>query len=150
MAIWFKEYSLENIKEKMEVNAVKHLGIEITEMGEDYLEGTMPVDERHWQPLNVLHGGVSCVLAESLGSIAANLVFDPQEFVAVGSSISASHVRPVRNGVVTARAKAIHLGRTSQIWEIEIKNSAGKLVCHSKLNMAVMENKNKANMNFGL
>lgn len=150
MSIWFKEFNLQELKDMMEVNGIKHLGIEVTEIGDNYLEGTMPVDHRTTQPLNVLHGGASCTLAESIGSIASNLVFDSQLFVAVGSSFSASYVRPVRNGVVTARATPIHIGKTNQIWNIKIRNAAEKLVCESQLTMAVLENKNKSNINFNL
>jgi len=145
--IWFKAYSLEKIKEVMETNMVHHLGIEITAIGEDYLEGTMPVDNRTHQPLHILHGGASVVLAESLGSIAANLVIDNDKYIAVGLDVNASHIKTVRNGYVKATARAKHIGRTTQIWSIDITTPSGSLVCQSRLTMAVLE-KGRKSMGF--
>jgi 1,4-dihydroxy-2-naphthoyl-CoA hydrolase len=142
--IWHKAYKLENIKKVMETNMVDHLGIEITAIGPDYLEGTMPVDSRTQQPLNILHGGASVVLAESLGSIAANLVLDPNEKLAIGLDVQASHIKSVRNGLVVGRATAIHIGRKTQVWDIEITTPSGATVCKSKLSMAVLNKGNKS------
>lgn len=138
--IWFhKNIQPEQVNVRGRKTLVEHLDIQITEVGPDFLKGDMPVDERTVQPLGLLHGGASCVLAESLGSIAANMVLDNSKFVAVGQSINASHVRSARDGRVTGIAKAIHLGRTSQVWEILITDKDEKLVCISRLTMAVIE-----------
>lgn len=138
--IWFKEnITAEQVNVRGSKTLVEHLDIQITEVGTDFLKGDMPVDERTIQPLGLLHGGASCVLAESLGSIAANMVLDNSKLVAVGQSINASHVRSARSGRVVGVAKAVHLGRTSQVWEILIHDESEKLVCISRLTMAVIE-----------
>lgn len=116
---------------------VSHIGITITAVGADTLEGTMPVDERTFQPHRLLHGGASCVLAETLGSIAANLSLNPAEKVAVGQHIEATHIRPVMKGSVKGIARPIYQGSNSQTWRIEIFNDEGKLVCDSKIIMAI-------------
>ena len=114
------------------------LGIAITEFGEDYVRGTMPVDQRTHQPMGILHGGASVVLAESLGSMAANLCVDISKYYCVGLDINANHVRAVRTGTVTGTARPIHLGRTTHVWEIRIEDETGRLVCVSRLTMAVL------------
>ncbi|WP_461538541.1 hotdog fold thioesterase [Spongorhabdus nitratireducens] len=114
-----------------------HLGMKITEIGDDYLTGTMPVDKRTHQPMGLLHGGASVALAETLGSMAANMAVEPGAYC-VGQEINANHIRSVTNGLVTGIAKAVHLGRSSQIWEIRITDERGKLVCISRLTMAVI------------
>lgn len=118
---------------------VEYIGIEITELGDDFLSGSMPVDHRTIQPMGLLHGGASVVLAETLGSIAANLVINPATHYCVGLDINANHLRPVKGGKVTGTAKPLHLGKTTQVWSIEIKNEEGKLNCISRLTMAVVE-----------
>ncbi|MFG1500272.1 hotdog fold thioesterase [Halobacteriovorax sp. XZX-3] len=118
---------------------VEHLDIKITEAGNDYLVATMPVDERTRQPYGVLHGGASCVLAESVGSIASNIILDSSKFYAAGLEINANHVRPVQSGIVTAKATAIHLGKSTHIWDIRITDEKDKLVCISRLTMAVIK-----------
>jgi len=139
--IWFKDnFSLENINSRGENTLVEHLKINITHIGDNVLEGTMPVDSTTVQPARILHGGASCVLAESLGSIAANMVIDTKKFIAVGQSITANHLRPGKEGqTVKGIAKAIHLGKKSQLWDIEIFNSEEKLICTSRLTMAIIE-----------
>lgn len=117
---------------------VGHLGITITEAGEDWLRGTMPVDARTRQPYGLLHGGASVALAETLGSMAGGLCVDPQREAVVGLEINANHLRAVRSGVVTGTARALHVGRTTQVWEIRIENEAGKLVCVSRITLAVI------------
>lgn len=114
------------------------LGIVFTEMGDDFVRGTMPVDQRTHQPMGILHGGASVVLAESLGSMAANFCVDTATHYCVGLDINANHVRAVRSGVVTGTARAVHLGKTTQVWEIRIEDEAGRLVCVSRLTMAVL------------
>lgn len=114
------------------------LGIVFTEMGDDFVRGTMPVDRRTHQPMGILHGGASVVLAESLGSMAANFCVDTATHYCVGLDINANHIRAVRSGVVTGTARPVHLGKTTQVWEIRIEDEAGRLVCISRLTMAVL------------
>lgn len=140
MSIWFKAYPLENIRERGKGTMVEHLGIEITEIGDRFLRGTMPVDNRTIQPHGILHGGASIALAETLGSIAANLVIDPGKYYCVGLDINGNHIRSVKTGSrVTGTASPLHLGRTTQVWSIEITNEEGSLVCASRLTMAVLK-----------
>ncbi|WDS34877.1 hotdog fold thioesterase [Pseudoxanthomonas sp.] len=119
-------------------NMVGHLGIVMTEAGDDWLRGTMPVDARTHQPFGLLHGGASVVLAETLGSMAGGLCVDPQTQAVVGLEINANHLRGERSGLVTGTARAVHVGRSTQVWEIRIENAAGKLVCLSRLTLAVI------------
>jgi 1,4-dihydroxy-2-naphthoyl-CoA hydrolase len=137
MSIWFKPYQLTDIAWMSKGNMVEHIGIEITNIGENTLEGKMPVDHRTKQPTNILHGGASVALAESLGSLAANLVVNPEKFLCVGLEINANHLRPVSKGFVYGVAKPVHIGRTTQVWNIEISNEDGKVVCISRITMAV-------------
>ncbi|HEV7272295.1 hotdog fold thioesterase [Pseudoxanthomonas sp.] len=117
---------------------VSHLGIVMTEAGDDWLRGTMPVDARTVQPYGILHGGASVALAETLGSVAGNLCVDIEKEMVVGLEINANHVRAMRGGVVTGTARALHVGRSTQLWEIRIENDDGKLVCVSRLTLAVV------------
>ena len=137
--IWHAGVTLEQIKTKVPNTLVEYLGIELIELGDDYLRGTMPVDARTCQPMRLLHGGASVVLAETLGSFAANAVVDTSQYACVGQEINANHLRPVpEGGRVTGTTKAIHLGARSQVWSIEIHNQRGQLVCISRLTMAVI------------
>lgn len=115
------------------------LHIEFTEAGEDYLVAKMPVNDTTRQPYGLLHGGASCVLAETIGSIASALIIDRTKFICVGQEISASHLRPVTKGFVYAKASPVHIGRTSHVWDIRITNEEGKAVCISRLTVAVRE-----------
>lgn len=116
------------------------LGIEYVEVGPDYLKATMPVDERTTQPLGLLHGGASVALAESMGSVGANYCLDMDEQVGVGQSIYANHIRSVRAGSrVTGTARPLHLGRRSQVWEIEIRDAQERLVSVCRLTVAVVD-----------
>ena len=115
-----------------------HLGITFTAVGEDWLEATMPVDRRTHQPFGRLHGGASVALAETVASVAGALVVDPAEKLVVGLEINANHLRPVRDGLVTARATAEALGRTTQVWTIRVTEERGKLVCLSRITLAVI------------
>ena len=121
------------------VNLAQHLGIEFTELGDDFLRGRMPVDERTRQPFGILHGGASVALAETLGSIAAGLVVDPDKYVVVGQEINANHVRAISDGFVIGTARPVHLGRRSHVWEIRIADEQDRLVCISRITMFVME-----------
>ena len=136
--IWFTKPSVEefNSRPKNHIGAV--LGIELTEIGDDFLKGTMPVDERTHQPYGILHGGASVVLAETLGSIASNLVLNPERNMGVGLEINANHLRPVKNGFVTGICTPIHIGGKTHIWDIKIYNEAGKMTCISRLTVAVV------------
>ncbi|MCX7557505.1 hotdog fold thioesterase [Xanthomonadaceae bacterium JHOS43] len=117
---------------------VEHLGIRIIEQGEDFLRGTMPVDSRTHQPFGLLHGGASVALAETLGSLAGNLCLDPAISMAVGLEISANHIRSVTEGMVIGTARPLHIGRNTQVWDIRIEDEAGRLVCVSRLTLAVV------------
>ena len=116
----------------------EHPGMVFTAAGEDWLQATMPVDERTRQPYGLLHGGASVVLAETLGSSAGNLCVDTATQVCVGLEINANHLRATRTGTVTGTARAVHVGRTTQVWDIRIENEAGKPVCVSRLTLAVV------------
>ena len=117
---------------------IEHLGIVIIEAGDDWLRGTMPVDARTRQPYGLLHGGASVALAETLGSMAGNLCVDSAKEMVVGLEINANHLRAARDGIVTGTARALHVGRSTQVWEIRIENEAGKPVCVSRLTLAVV------------
>lgn len=120
---------------------INHLGIEFTKLGEDYLEATMPVDHRTKQPMGLLHGGANVVLAETLGSVASLLTLDQSKYACVGLEINANHIKSVREGKVKGVAKPIHLGKTTQIWEIKIYNEAEQLCCISRITLAILEKK---------
>lgn len=137
MAIWKQDISLDRINGWSANTMMETLGIRFTEIGDDWLRGTMPVDHRTHQPYGLLHGGASVVLAETLGSSAAMLSLDPSE-VAVGLDINANHIRGVRSGIVTGTAHMVHIGRTTQVWEIRIEAETGELVCISRITMAVI------------
>lgn len=138
-SVWFRKYSLEDFKIFNINNMVTHVGIEFTELGENYLKGTMPVDNRTIQTMGILHGGASVVLAESLGSVAANLVVDPQQFACVGLDINANHIRAVKQGIVTGTARPLHLGGATHVWGIDIVDEKNRIVCISRLTMAVLK-----------
>ena len=118
-----------------------HLGIRLTEVGPDYLVGTMPVDHRTQQPYGRLHGGANVTLAEELGSFAANMCLDPAEAFAVGLEINANHLRGVTAGSVTGTARMVHVGHSTQVWEIRIVDDSGALSCISRITMAVVSKK---------
>lgn len=140
MSIWFEPtVTTEQIQGLARQTMVEHIGIEFTEIGEDYLEGRMPVDHRTRQPYGLLHGGASVVLAETLGSMAAALVINRRQFYCVGVEINANHIRGVREGFVTGIARPLHIGKSTHVWEIRIQNEAGKLVCVSRLTVAIIE-----------
>jgi uncharacterized protein (TIGR00369 family) len=117
---------------------VEHLGIVVVEAGDDWLRGTMPVDARTRQPYGLLHGGASVALAETLGSMAGGLCVDPAREAVVGLEINANHLRAVREGMVSGTARALHVGRSTHVWEIRIENEAGKPVCISRITLAVI------------
>jgi len=132
---------IEAMKRQGPPSLLDSLGIEITRITEDFIEGTMPVDHRTHQPLGMLHGGASVALAETLGSIGANLCVDPKTHYCVGLDINANHISGMRSGILTGIAKPLHVGRTTQVWEIRMTSDEGKLVCVSRLTMAVVAKK---------
>lgn len=138
MSIWKQTTELSAINASGRGCMVGHLGIRVTEVGDDWLRGTMPVDARTVQPYGILHGGASVALAETLGSVAGNLCVDTTKEMVVGLEINANHVRAMRSGLVTGTARALHVGRSTQLWEIRIENDDGKLVCVSRLTLAVV------------
>ena len=140
--IWKQTVNLENINAFSANTMVEHLGIEFIETGEDYLVAKMPVDSRTVQPFRLLHGGASVALAETIGSTASVLCIENTEKQApVGVEINANHLRPVTKGFVYATCKPVKVGRTLHIWAIEIKNEDDKLVCVSRLTIAIVERK---------
>lgn len=130
--------TIEILNQRGKNTLVEHLGIEIISVGENFLEGKMPVDHRTVQPLGLLHGGASAVLSETLGSIAANCCVDETKQYCVGLEINANHIRGVKSGYVYGRAEAVHIGRSTQIWETKIYNEEKKLVCVSRLTLSVL------------
>lgn len=137
MSIWKKPISVEAINAASVRTANSHLGIEVTEVGEDFVRGRVPVDERTRQPFGLLHGGVSVVLAETLGSMGAYYAC-PEGHRAVGLDINANHLRSATSGWVTGTAKPVHIGRTTQVWQIDMVNEAGELTCVSRITMAIL------------
>jgi 1,4-dihydroxy-2-naphthoyl-CoA hydrolase len=138
MAIWKQRLSTEEIERITENTLVRHLGIEITEVGDDFLKATMPVDHRTHQPMGILHGGASVALAETIGSLGAQMCAEPGYYV-VGLEINANHIRSARAGVVTGIATPIHVGRSTQVWNIRIADEHDKTVCISRLTMSVLK-----------
>jgi 1,4-dihydroxy-2-naphthoyl-CoA hydrolase len=139
MSIWFRPYKVEDTQWMLKDNMCEAIGIEITELTDNSIKGRMPVDNRTVQPMKILHGGASVALAESLGSIGSNLIVDNSKFVCVGLDINANHLRPASSGFVFAEAKPIHIGKKTHVWNIEITDEKGKMVCISRLTMAVVE-----------
>lgn len=139
MSIWFKEPDLEEINSWSEGTLLEHIGIEITAVGGDYIEGTMPADHRTFQPYKLVHGGANIVLAETLGSIGGMLTINPDKYICVGQEVNGNHLRGVRSGKVRGRAKQVHGGSKSQVWEIRLYDSNDKLSCISRLTLAVVE-----------
>ena len=141
MSIWHHPITLEELDRQSKGCMVELLDIRFTEIGPDYLRASMPVDARTWQPYGLLHGGASVVLAETLGSTAAQCCVDGSRFYCVGQEINANHLRGVRSGRVTGTARPIHVGARSHVWEIRIEDDKGRLACISRLTMAVVEGK---------
>lgn len=137
--IWKVVPTLEQLEIMQRNTIIEHLGIRVTELGDDYVRGTMPVNAHTHQPMGLLHGGASVVLAESLGSLGANLCVEQGKQYCVGLDINANHLRSARDGLVTGTARPLHLGRSTQVWEIDIRDEAGKPVCISRLTMAVKD-----------
>jgi 1,4-dihydroxy-2-naphthoyl-CoA hydrolase len=140
--IWYnKQLTLEAMKSLGKGTMAEHIGIEWTELGENFIKAKMPVDHRTQQPYGLLHGGASCVLAETIGSVASAMVVDHSKFVCVGLDINANHVRSAREGWVIGTATPLHLGGNTHVWDIKIHDEIGKLVCISRLTVAVIPRK---------
>lgn len=139
--IWVMAVSVEEMNRRGKGTLSDHLGIVFTEVGDDYLAATMPVESKTMQPIGMLHGGATCVLAETVGSAAANYCVDQKLKVCVGLDININHVRAVRSGTVTGIAHPFHLGKSTQVWEIKVWNEQKLLVAVSRLTMAVIEKK---------
>lgn len=142
MNIWFnKELAIADFQSLDKETMGEYIGIEWVELGNDFLKAKMPVDHRTRQPYGLLHGGASCVLAESIGSMASAMVVDHSKFVCVGLEINANHVRSARQGFVTGIAKPLHLGTNTHVWDIKIYDELEKLVCVSRLTVAIIPRK---------
>jgi 1,4-dihydroxy-2-naphthoyl-CoA hydrolase len=138
MSLWHTPRTLADLNAHSGGTLIALIGIVFTEIGDDFLRATMPVDERTWQPMGLLHGGASVVLAETIGSQAASMCLDPAGSTCVGQEINANHVRSVRHGLVTGTARAAHIGGRTHVWTIDIVNDLNQLVCISRLTMAVL------------
>ena len=136
-AIWKQPVSVQSLTEIHLNTTVAHLGIEFLEVGDDFIRARAPVDARTRQPVGILHGGVSVLLAETLGSCGAAFS-SPAGYRAVGLDINANHIRSVSDGWVTGIASPIHMGRTTHVWQIEMTNGAGQLTCVSRITMAIL------------
>lgn len=139
MSIWRSLQSIEHLNTNGHGTLIENLGILFTEIGDDFVRGTMPVDTRTVQPYGLLHGGASVALAETLGSTGAAMCVDAAEYQVVGQEINANHVRAARSGLVTGTARAVHLGGRTHVWSIDIFNDSQKLVCISRITMAVIK-----------
>ena len=139
MSIWNTSASVEYLNARGKGTASDFIGIVYTEIGEDYIRAEMPISDRVRQPLGIMNGGVSCLIAESVGSTAANIAVDRNRQFCVGLDINTNHLRPISEGMVVATAKPIHLGRQTQVWSIEIHNDTGKMISISRLTMAVKD-----------
>ncbi len=140
MSIWFnKNLKLTDLGAIEPGTMAEFLGMEWTELGDDYVKIKMPVDQRTKQPYGLLHGGASCALAETIGSVASQLVLDPNKFICVGLEINANHVRSARSGYVYGTARPLHLGGATHVWDIKIYDDAEKLICISRLTLAILK-----------
>ena len=140
--IWFdKELSIEKLKPLGRETMAEYLGIEWTEVGANYLKARMPVDHRTVQPYGLLHGGASCALAETIGSVASAMIVDHSQFYCVGLEINANHLRSAREGFVTGVAVPLHLGTTTHVWDIKIYDEMERLICVSRLTVVVLKRK---------
>jgi 1,4-dihydroxy-2-naphthoyl-CoA hydrolase len=135
------EIDLVSLNKRSENTLVSHLGIELTELGTDYICGKMPVDNRTKQPIGMLHGGASLVLAETLGSIGSSLIIDMTKYYPVGLEINGNHLKSATSGYVTGKASVLHAGKRTHVWEIKIRNEKDELVCVSRLTVAIIERK---------
>lgn len=139
-SIWFKEYTVEYLEGLRNANMGEYIGIHFTEIGTDFLKGSMPVDNRTTQPFGILHGGASCVLSETLGSVAGWMTIDPEKYRAVGLELNINHIRAVTQGFVIGTCTPLHVGKRTQVWQTDItEQSTGKRVAISRLTLAIIE-----------
>jgi 1,4-dihydroxy-2-naphthoyl-CoA hydrolase len=143
MGIWRVVPTAEQLTERSSRSMSGYLGVRFTEVGPDYLRATMAVTERTLQPFGLLHGGASVTLAETLGSVASTLCVDHEKFMCVGQEINANHLRGMAGGTVTATARPFHIGSRSHVWHVEIRDEQERLVCVSRLTMAIVERRPK-------
>jgi 1,4-dihydroxy-2-naphthoyl-CoA hydrolase len=139
MSIWFRPYTIAEVTQLRHGTLMEHLGIELTEIGDDYVRATMPVDARTRQPMGLLHGGASVALAETLGSIGAGMVVDLSKQSCVGIEINANHLRSVHSGHVTGTVRPVHIGRTLHVWQTEIADASVRPLCIARLTMFVLD-----------
>jgi len=139
--IWKNPINLEELNDLSKGSLSDLLGIKYTDFGEDFLSIQMTVQEKHLQPMGIMHGGTSCVIAETVGSMAANLCVDQNQFTCVGLEININHLRPVKSGTLKATAKPQHIGKKTHVWEIRIENEEEKLIAISRHTVAVLEKK---------
>jgi 1,4-dihydroxy-2-naphthoyl-CoA hydrolase len=139
MSIWFnKSITLNDITDFGKDTMANYLGIQCVEIGEDFLKLSMPVNEKTKQPYGILHGGASCALAETVGSFASALTIDMEKYICVGLEINANHVRSAKDGIVTGHCTLLHLGKTTHVWDIKIYDESEKLICVSRLTVAIL------------
>ena len=136
--IWSKTYSVEELNGRPKGHIGELIGIEFTEIGPDFISARMPVNEKTHQPYGILHGGASVVLAESLGSVASNMIIDSDKYIGVGLEVNANHLRPVKTGFVTGICKPIHIGGKTHVWDIRLYDDKGKMNCISRLTVAII------------
>lgn len=137
--IWHKELNLEEINSLFDRYMAKLLDIKVAEITDNTLSCTMPITDNVRQPHGILHGGASVVLAESVGSVASNLIIDSEKYMGVGLDINANHLRPAKNGLLTATCTPLHIGKTTHVWDIKIKDERNRLVCISRLTVAIIK-----------
>ncbi len=138
MNIWKTPIDLDTINQRSADTLASHCGIVFTEVGDDYITATMPIDKRTLQPIGIMHGGASCVLAETIGSTAANFCVDIKKQYCVGLAINTNHIHSIRSGLAIGTATPFHLGRSTQVWSIEIVNEEKQLISINRLTMAVL------------
>jgi 1,4-dihydroxy-2-naphthoyl-CoA hydrolase len=136
--IWYTKPNLEELNNRPKNHIGAFLDIQFTEIGDNYLKGTMPVNDKTRQPYGILHGGASVVLTETLGSVASNMVLDTNFKMGVGLEVNANHLRPVKSGIVTGICTPIHIGGKTHVWDIKLYNDKGKITCISRLTIAVV------------
>lgn len=141
--IWFRDYSLEEVNKIFGQYMTGYLDIRAAEIREGSIIGTMPMSDKVRQPLGILHGGASVVLAESVGSIASNLIIDHTEYVGVGMEINANHVKSAVSGMLYAHCSPLHIGQKTHVWDIRIKNENDELICISRLTVAIVKREDK-------
>lgn len=138
--IWFnKNLNVQDFHFINDITMAAHIGIQFSDVGPDYIKAIMPVDNRTKQPYGLLHGGASCVLAETLGSFASSMVIDPDKFICVGIEINANHIRSAKEGIVTGTCTPIHIGASTHVWDIKIHDEREKLICVSRLTVAILK-----------